>query len=117
MKRASIAAISFVALGLGFSIPAQGQSIQIGPGGVTVEPNYRGDRDRDRYRDRREYRGISSRDAARVARSNGMVNIRDVSERRGRYVVRGDDRRGRGMIVTVSSRTGDIIDVERERRW
>jgi hypothetical protein len=119
MKRTSIAAVSFMALALGFSIPAQAQSIQIGPGGVTVEPN-RVDRDRrgrDEYRYRDERReSISPRDATRVARSNGMVNVRDVSERRGRYVVRGEDRRGRGMIVTVSSRNGDIIDVEREGR-
>lgn len=119
MKRSHLIAASFMALAVGFSVPASAQSIQIGPGGVTVQPDreFRGrDRDMDRYDRRDRYEGISSRDAARIARSNGMVSVRDVSERRGRYVVRGDDRRGRGMIVTVSSRDGEILDLEREGR-
>jgi hypothetical protein len=36
------------------STPAQAQAVEIGPGGVRVDP-YR--RDRDYYRDRRDYRG------------------------------------------------------------
>jgi hypothetical protein len=36
------------------STPAQAQNIEVGPGGVRVGPDHR---DRDYYRDRRDYRG------------------------------------------------------------
>ena len=36
------------------STPAEAQQIEVGPGGVRVGPGYR---DRDYYRDRRDYRG------------------------------------------------------------
>jgi hypothetical protein len=36
------------------STPAQAQQIEVGPGGVRVGPDHR---DRDYYRDRRDYRG------------------------------------------------------------
>lgn len=36
------------------STPTQAQQIEVGPGGVRVGPNYR---DRDYYRDRRDYHG------------------------------------------------------------
>ena len=116
MTKSRIAlAVVMAGLTIGVAAPAAyAQSIQIGPGGVTVDPDGRRDRS---YRDdrREERRGISSREATRIARSNGMADVNEVGERRGTWVVRGDDRRGRGMVITISSRTGEIIDIDRER--
>jgi hypothetical protein len=36
------------------SIPAQAQNIEVGPGGIRIDRDHR---DRDYYRDRRDYRG------------------------------------------------------------
>lgn len=114
-----IAAAFALALAVVIAAPsAQAQSIQIGPGGISVQPDrgdprYRGN-DRRGHNDRRFDR-ISSRDATRIARANGMANVNDVSERRGSWTVRGTDRRKRGLIIRIDGRTGNIIDVNRER--
>ena len=115
--RLLLATTAFVAA-IAAAIPAaSAQGVIIDEGGVRVVPERGYDRDRydrDRYD---EYdRGIGPRQARRIARGAGMDDVFDV-DRRGRvWVVRGEDRRGRDMRVTISARNGDVIDVQRSGR-
>jgi len=108
-------------LALASVAPTMAQSLEIGPNGVRVRPDddrrgpppppgYDGPRD---YRDgppppRRE---IGEREAARIARSEGMREVDDVYRQRRSIRVEGADRRGRDMTVIIDSRSGDVIDV------
>jgi hypothetical protein len=92
--------------------PARGQGIEVGPGGVRVDPGW----DRDDYRDRRyrEYSGgISRREAIRAARSAGLDDVEGVSNTGRVWRVEGADRRGLDMTVIVHGRTGEVLSVRR----
>jgi hypothetical protein len=60
--------------------------------------------------------GVSCRGGAREVRANGFYNVRalDCEGRRYRYQAK---RNGRSFVVTVSSRSGEIISVDRRRRY
>jgi hypothetical protein len=99
-------------LGLAFAAPAvQAQSIELGPGGVRVNPE-----------GPREYRGgprgyvteeISRREATRIARGQGLVDVDQVVRNGDRFRVEGADRRGRDLRVVIDARSGDVIRVVR----
>ena len=99
-----IAGVAMTA-GLGFaSLPASAQGIQIGPGGVRVDPGFRrGGPDED----------LSRGDAVRIARREGLVDVDNVGRRGPRFIVRGSDRRGDDITVVIDSRSGDVVDVRR----
>jgi hypothetical protein len=86
------------ALGVALAVPAAAQGIQIGPGGVRVDPGID---------------GVGRREAVRIARSEGLTDVDDVSRRGPRWFVEGSDRRGRDLTVVVDGRSGDVIDVRR----
>ena len=92
--------------GLGVAAPASAQGIQIGPGGVRVDPGYR---DRGPRDDIDWSRGA----AIRTARREGLADVDNVDRRGPRIIVRGSDRRGDDITVVVDSRSGDVIDVRR----
>lgn len=98
------------------STAAQAQSIEIGPGGVRVNPNpdfRRGPPDRDyRYGPRRR---ISEREAVRIARRYGMADVDRVVDAGGEWRVAGVSRRGSSMRVIINARSGEVIRVVRER--
>lgn len=118
MKKILAGALLAAALGLGISAvaapaPASAQGIVVTPDGVRVYP---GHRDYNRW-DRRYRRDVDRRDAIELARRNGMGRVWDVSRRRGDWVVRGDNRRGRGGLrVIIDGRTGRTLAVDRIRR-
>lgn len=105
-KFSTIAAVMVTALVA--TVPAQAQSIEIGPNGIQVNPDdsRRMDRDRRGYGDE-----ISERRAARIARNEGMDEVESVSRRRNVYVVRGVDRRNDDMRVVIDRRTGEVLEV------
>ncbi|MCX5495490.1 PepSY domain-containing protein [Kaistia dalseonensis] len=98
---------------------ASAQGIIIDQGGVRIAPPPGYDDGGQRGYDRGpqyNHRGISPREASRIARGAGMAQTYDVGRRGPMWVVSGADRRGRGLIVTISSRTGDIVNVNRQGR-
>ena len=123
MKIRSLIGCTAFAIGLVSATAAGAQGIMIDQGGVRVVPPYqevappppRGGWDRGPDYSEND-RGIGPREASRIARSAGMRETFGV-DRRGRvWVVEGADRRGRPMRVTVSARSGDIINFDRARR-
>jgi hypothetical protein len=116
--RILITAACIATAGLTLPHPAAAQGVIIDEGGIEVAPPY----DRDRGYDGRperydDYdRGVGPREARRIARRAGMVDVYDM-DRRGRvWVVRGEDHRGRGMRITISVRSGEVIDIRRAGR-
>ncbi len=91
-----------------FTAPAHSQSIEIGPNGIRVNPDGNDRMDRNRRIVRGE---ISERQAARIARSEGMDEVESISRRRNTYVIRGIDRRDDDMRVTIDRRTGEILEI------
>lgn len=127
MKLRSLAGSALLAISLLAATGAAAQGIIIDEGGVRIAPpvNERGpqqnnggyNRNNDRGPDYEESeRGIGPREARRIARSAGVVNTYDVDRRGPVWVVEGVDRRGRGLRVTISARSGDIVDVDRSGR-
>lgn len=101
--------IGLLALGAGLApLPSMAQGIEIGPGGVRVDPGYR------RGYDRGDDFGIGRREAVRAARGEGLDEVDGVDRRGPRWIVRGSDRRGRDLTVVVDARTGDVTDVRRD---
>jgi hypothetical protein len=89
---------------------AAAQSIEIGPGGVRVDPGYRRPAPPPRY----EEAGVGRREAVRIARSQGLRDVESV-ERRGRvWRVQGVDRNGDDMVVVVHAETGEVVRVSHE---
>ncbi|RIY00163.1 PepSY domain-containing protein [Aureimonas flava] len=98
------------------SAPALSQTLELGTNGLRVLPDDRRGPDYDRDRrppppPRGPPPGISEREAARIARSEGMREIDDVFRQRRTVRVEGADRRGYDMTVILDARTGDVIDV------
>jgi hypothetical protein len=104
--KTQLIAVAFAAL-LAAGGPALAQGIEFGPGGVRID---RGE-DGGRYRDRGDV--VSRGEAIRIARDEGLRDVDDVSRRGWRWIVDGNDRRGRDIRVTVDARSGNVIDVER----
>mgnify|MGYP002779350642 CR=1 FL=1 len=96
---------ALAALWLAAPVPGHAQGIEIGPGGIRVDPGF----------DRSVPREVDRRDAIRIARGLGMSEVDSVSRIPGRWRIEGVDRRGRDMGVTISRRTGEVIDVDRGR--
>ena len=102
------AIVALMVAALVSTVPAQAQSIEIGPNGIQVNP----DDDRRMHRDRRDYGDeISERRAARIARNEGMDEVESVSRRRNAYIVRGLDRDDNDMRVIIDRRSGDVLEV------
>jgi hypothetical protein len=92
--------------------PASAQTIQFGPGGVRILPP--GYDEPYRYRDERfRERGISERQAIRIARRHGLDEVRNVQTRRDSIRVVGFDRRDNRLTVVVDRRDGDVLSVRR----
>ncbi|WP_062111066.1 hypothetical protein [Aureimonas sp. AU40] len=106
-------ALAAVAL-LGTAAPSLAQGIEIGRDGVRLvdpsqqrNPNQRDDMRRD---DRRG-REIGERDAVRIARSQGVREVDDVTRMRNSFRVMGTDRQGDDIQVDVDRRTGEVLAV------
>jgi hypothetical protein len=94
----------------GMSDTAQAQSVQIGPGGVRITP------DRDHRRDhRRDDWRISEREAVRIARRQGLVDVNRVARAGREWRVSGINRRGHRMNVIIDARSGRILRTVRMR--
>jgi hypothetical protein len=91
----------------GFHSPAQAQGVEIGPGGVRILP------DRD-YRRGPRWR-VSEREAVRIARRYGILDVDRVVRTEREWRVSGVDRRGRFIRVVIDARTGDITRVVQRR--
>jgi hypothetical protein len=102
MRKSSLVVMLATCLSLPIVAPsAFAQSVEIGRGGVRINPG--GDDDVDR------------REATSIARGQGMVEVDAVSLAGRRWRVDGMDRRGNDMRVVIDSRTGDVISVSRDR--
>lgn len=129
LRMRGLIAPAILAVGLLGATAAGAQGVIIDEGGVrVVPPGYdrapppppqRWGDDRGpgygaygRYDDR----GIGPRQARRIARSVGLVDTYGVDRRGPVWVVEGADRRGRGLRVVISARSGDIVNVDRDRR-
>jgi len=106
----------FACLGIFFAAPhtipgmsntAQAQSVQIGPGGVRITP------DRD-HRHRGDWR-ISEREAVRIARRQGIVDVNRVARAGREWRVSGINRRGHSMRVIIDARSGRVLRTVRMR--
>lgn len=62
--------------------------------------------------DDRDY-GISRREAVRIARRRGVVDVENVSRRRGVWIVTGTDDEGDDIRVVVNDE-GYVVDVRRD---
>ncbi|MFT4181391.1 MAG: PepSY domain-containing protein [Rhizobium sp.] len=102
LKNFAIAAIAVVTIMS--ATPSFSQSIEIGPGGVRVNPGMEPPPPRDM--------GISERQAIRIARRSGVQDVDDVARRRNVIVVRGVDRDGDDIKVVIDRYTGDVLSVD-----
>ena len=59
---------------------------------------------------------LSPREVRGILRANGFRQIRFVDRRGPVYQARAENRRGRDVLVTVSARSGNIINVDRAGR-
>lgn len=93
---------------LGTAAPTLAQGIEIGRDGVRlVDPNQQ----RDMRRDDRRGREIGERDAVRIARSEGVREVDDVTRMRNSFRVMGTDRRGDDIQVDIDRRSGEVLSV------
>lgn len=90
----------------GVNTTAQAQSIEIGPGGVRVNP------DREF---RRGPQRISEREAIRIARRHGIDDVNRVVRADREWRVSGRNRRRGFVRVVIDARSGDVVRVVRER--
>ncbi len=119
-----LTATAVLAAGLFAAGGAMAQGVIIDEGGVRVVPQTREvpppggwQRGPDRGPDYgADDRGIGPREARRIARDAGLVSAYGVDRRGPVWVVDGADRRGRAIRVTISARSGDIVNVDRARR-
>jgi len=93
----------------GIGTAAQAQSIQIGPGGVRINP------DSDHRRGPGPRWRVSEREAIGIARRRGVVEVNRVVRGDREWRVSGRDRRGNRIRVVINARSGDVIRVVRVR--
>ncbi|WP_058601260.1 MULTISPECIES: PepSY domain-containing protein [Aureimonas] len=109
IRRNITLALAAVAL-LGTAAPTLAQGIEIGRDGVRlVDPNQQ--QQRDMRRDDRRGREIGERDAVRIARSEGVREVDDVTRMRNSFRVMGTDRSGDDIQVDIDRRTGEVLSV------
>ena len=106
MRKLAIPAVVLTGIALCAPSGASAQGIQIGPGGVHIDPGIRRGIDR---------RTLDTRDAVRIARRYGIAQVERVTRSGNRLRVEGVDRRGRDMQVVLHSRTGEVLGVSRGR--
>ena len=122
MKLRILTASAMLAAGLFAAGGALAQGVIIDQNGLRVVPESRevppppGRWDRGPDYGAPQQGGIGPRDARRIARSAGVVDTYGVDRRGPVWVVVGSDRRGRDIRVTISARSGDIMDVDRKGR-
>lgn len=113
---ASLGLVLAAPMALGLNTAAQAQSVEIGPGGIRVNP----DRDFRRGPPDREFRrgprwGVSEREAVRIARRHGLAEVNRVVDAGREWRVAGVSYRGDFMRVVIDARTGDVIRIVRRR--
>ena len=91
----------------GMNSGAHAQTIEIGPGGVRINP------DRD-FRRGPRWR-ISEREAVRIARRTGLVEVTRVVYSGREWRVSGISRRGDFMRVVIDARSGNVVRIVRRR--
>ena len=113
MIRKHLTIAILAAASIASAAPAMAQGIEIGRDGVRlVDPNRRDDMRRDDMRrDDRRGREIGERDAVRIARTEGVREVDDVTRMRNSFRVMGTDRRGDDIQVDVDRRTGEVLSV------
>ncbi len=62
------------------------------------------------------YRALSPQQVRKILRREGFREIRYVDRRGSVYRAHAENRRGRDVLVTVSARSGAVLDVKRLRR-
>lgn len=89
----------------GHNSEAQAQSIQIGPGGVRVNPQ-------PEFRREPRWR-VSEREAVRIAHRHGIDDVNRVVRADREWRVSGRSRRGGFIRVVIDARSGDVVRVVR----
>ncbi|WFU11552.1 PepSY domain-containing protein (plasmid) [Rhizobium sp. CB3090] len=95
---AAIAAVTLMS-----ATPSFSQSIEIGPGGVRVNPGME-----PPPRDM----GITERQAVHIARREGLQDVDSIRRRENVFIIRGVDRDGDDIKVVVDRQTGQVLSVE-----
>ncbi|HVL70649.1 MAG TPA: PepSY domain-containing protein [Beijerinckiaceae bacterium] len=109
MTRTLLAALAIALVGGS----AHAQSIELGPGGVRIDPRppeYREERRGPPIRGERRFDEVTRGEAVRIARRNGMVEVDEVVQAGPRWRLEGTDRRGRDMRVVIDRRTGEVLE-------
>ncbi|MBB5575419.1 MULTISPECIES: PepSY domain-containing protein [Rhizobium] len=83
--------------------PSFSQSIEIGPGGVHVNPGIE-----PPPRDM----GITERQAVHIARREGVQDVDSVTRRENVFIIRGVDRDDDDIKVVIDRQTGRVLSVE-----
>lgn len=99
----SVVKFGLIAVGLAVASPSIAQNIEFGPGGLRVGPE---------RQERVQREEITRRDAVRIARRQGVVDVDSVRETRSGWTIDGSDRDGDDVTVRVSA-TGEVLDVRR----
>ncbi len=99
----NLALMTIAVVTLMSATPSFSQSIEIGPGGVRVNPG---------MEPPPVDMGISERQAIRIARGEGVREVDDVARRRNVFIVRGSDSDGDDIKVVIDRRTGEVLSVE-----
>ncbi len=92
---------------------AHGQTIELGPNGLRVNPPEVIPEEPERPYRRPAPEGISEYEAVRIAQGEGLDRVERVRQGRRGWVIVGIDRNGDDMRIIIS-RNGDIIDVQRD---
>jgi hypothetical protein len=92
---------------------AHGQTIEIGPNGLRVNPPEGMIEERQRPPRPYEVEGITEYEAVRIARREGLERVERVRQGRRGWVIAGVDRDGEDIRIIIS-RDGAVIDVQRE---
>ena len=88
----------------------QAQELRFGPGGVTIVPPAPPP---PVVREEPVRELIDRREAREIAHQQGMAEIRSVDRDDFHYQVRGEDRSGMRMRVTIDGRNGRVLEVVR----
>ena len=93
----------------------QAQEIRFGPGGISIVPPAPPPPPEPPVviREQPERELIGRREAREIAVGQGMVEIRSVDRDDIHYQVRGEDRSGLRMRVTIDGRNGRVLEVVR----